>query len=327
MRQPPEPWPRVPTEQDAACVAWRATGRRAAQIERFATGLSHFVYDVLLDDGRQIVVRLTRPEQSGEFAGAVYWYGRLKPLGVPLAELLYADMTGAADGLPALVLERLPGTDLGEVYAALSREEKERLAREIAAAQRIAGSLPPAAGYGYALSYEDPALKRSWKAVLDASLERSRSRMRRAGLVNPDTVERVQAAIDREGAQFARVEPRGFLHDTTTGNVIVWGGRLSGIVDVDSVCFGDGLFVIALTRMALLELDCDLEYVDAWLAERAPDGEVLKMLGLYTAVFCVDFLAELGHAFNRAAPAPVDPAYVRRLLALLDADLTEARAG
>jgi len=103
MRQPPEPWPRVPTEQDAACVAWRATGRRAAQIERFATGLSHFVYDVLLDDGRQIVVRLTRMEQAREFAGAVYWYAQLKPLSV--------EPTIVTDGREALEKLRAGGYD------------------------------------------------------------------------------------------------------------------------------------------------------------------------------------------------------------------------
>lgn len=235
-------------------------------------------------------------------------------------------MADAETGFPSLLLERLPGDDLGAVYGTLTLPQKRTLAREVAAAQRIAAALPPAAGYGYALTYDDAALRPSWKHVLDASLARSRRRIRRAGLVDPATVERVQAAIDREAARFAGVTPCAFLHDTTTRNVIVHRGRLSGIVDVDTVCFGDGLFALALTRMALRAMSADVAYVDAWAAELGLDREAEERLTLYTAVFCVDFLAEVGQRFNRPAPAPVDPAYRRRLLDLLDA-LLPAAAG
>jgi hypothetical protein len=55
---------RAPDERDAAWFVLHATGQRAARIERFATRASHFVYDVRLEDGRQVAVRLTRPAQA-----------------------------------------------------------------------------------------------------------------------------------------------------------------------------------------------------------------------------------------------------------------------
>jgi hypothetical protein len=88
------------------------------------------------------------------------------------------------------------------------------------------------------------------------------------------------------------------LDDTTTKNVLISDGRLRGIVDVDYVCFGDPLFTVALTRMALLSMGADLEYTDAWCAALALDAHERAALTLYTCVFCVDFLSEVGHIGN-----------------------------
>jgi aminoglycoside phosphotransferase (APT) family kinase protein len=313
--------PLNPTEADAARVLKLATGKSARHIVRFPTGLAHFVFDTIADDGEPFVVRLTRLAQQDAFAGAVRWHGLLKPLGVPLPAMLYADVGGTATGFPALVLERLPGTDLGAVYPSLTGTEKAALAEQIIAIQRLAGSLPRASGYGHAYSYQDAALQPSWKAVLDRSLERIRGRLRKAGIIDAAIVERVQARVDGETAYLAGVQPVCFLDDTTTKNVIVDGGRLSGIVDVDCLCFGDPLLTPALTRTALLSAGRDGDYVDFWTEALGISTEERRMLHVYCALFCVEFLSEIGQTFNTAAPAPVDVERAARLTRMADAFL------
>ena len=302
-------------------------GQPVAWIARFPSGLAHYVYDGRLVDDRQLVVRLTRPDSRADFAGAVYWSQTLKPLGVPLPELCYVDIDGHTDGFPVLIMERLPGTDLGAVYPLLSGAQKLHIARQIVALHRRVTKLPRGAGFGYGFSFDDPSLKHTWKDVVDASLERSRRRILAAGLVSVEVVERVQEAVDRFGDYLSTVAPTCFLHDTTTKNVIVDGGQLSGIVDVDSMCFGDPLFTPALTRMALLSSAYDAVYVDAWTAELELTPLQQRALTLYTAVFCVNFLAELGHAFNRETAEPVQPQRVRHLLMTLADLLAEAGRG
>jgi len=100
--------------------------------------------------------------------------------------------------------------------------------------------------------------------------------------------------------------------------VIVHEGRLSGIVDVDVVCFGDPLLTLALTRMALLTRGFDLDYADAWAQELELDAAAHDRLRVYTALCCVDFVGELGQRFNRDAAPPVDPAEVAKLVGILD---------
>lgn len=312
----------APTEHDARDAICRLLSAEATVVTRFPTGAQHYVYDVTLADGRRVVARMSLPEHRELVRGALGWHRLLRPRGVPLPELLASAVEPEDGPFPAMLLERLPGTDLQHVYPSLTGAQRSAIAGRIAAVQRIVGNLPPGSGYGYAVSLDDPDLRPTWSAVVDANLARGRERITAAGIVDVSHVDRVAHAVERHRSALDVVPPRAFLDDTTTKNVIVADGRLSGIVDVDVVCYGDPLYVVALTRMSLLSRAYDTGYIDAWLAALDPvpaqDREALLRLDLYTAVFCVDLLAELGQRFNKVGPEPVDPASVARLLTVLD---------
>ncbi len=94
----------LPSEADAAAIARRVTGHEPANLRRFATGLAHWVYDVRLADGSAVVVRLGTADQRGDFLGAMHWSRTLRPLTVPLPQLL---AHGDYRAQPYVVLERL----------------------------------------------------------------------------------------------------------------------------------------------------------------------------------------------------------------------------
>ena len=306
-----------PQPHDAAAIAADVLGAPAATAERFPTGLAHFVYDVRLVDGRRAVVRMSRRDDIAAARGAVYWSSLLRPKGVPLPELLHADLSLARCPFPVVVLERLPGDDLGIIYRKLGRRELRALAERLAAVQAIVSALPPGRGYGYATSYDGRFAHAGWGGVVAAGMARSRARIRGGGIVDEHLVDPIERAAERFADYFARIAPTPFLHDITTKNVIVHAGRLSGIVDVDDLCFGDPLLLLALIRMALLADDLDSFYADQWREIVRPDAEQAAALDLYTALYCLDFIGELGQRFNRAASAPVDAAYLARLNSLL----------
>lgn len=308
----------VPTEHDARDAVRRLLGTEASAVERFPTGAQHYVYDVALDDGGRIVARLSRPDARPSARGALGWHRLLRPRGVPLPELLASAVEPEDGPFPVMLIERLPGTDLQHVYLSLTTGQRRKIAGEVASIQRIVGGLPLGTGYGYATSPDDD-LHPTWGAVVDVSLARSRARIAEAGVVDPAHIDRVARLVERYRPALDAVPPTAFLDDTTTKNVIVHEGRLSGIVDVDLVCYGDPLFVVALTRMALLSRGHETDYVDYWLDALDPTPNLSGLLDLYTAVFCVDFLSELGQRFNKAEPGPIDPAYVARFTGILDA--------
>ena len=226
-------------------------------------------------------------------AGALYLSELLRRRGVPLPAILAADVQAER---PWLVLERLPGTDLGAVIAGLSDSQLDRIAASVVQAQVITANTGTAGRYGYAIRPEQAPYS-VWSQVLDAHLVRSRRRIASAGLFDAGLVDCVQGELTIMRDAIDRVSPTPFLHDTTTRNVIVTvQGGFSGIVDVDDLCFGDPRYPAALTMAVLMAQGGPVAYVKAWLlyAEQKDD----PVFWLYVSAFLLDLMPEHGQTFN-----------------------------
>lgn len=307
----------MPTEDYAAAVVRDVIRQEPKSIRRFPMGIAHWVYDVRLRDGSSIVVRMGTSEQREDFVGALHWSKKLRPLGVPLPDLI---AHGEHEGHPYLVLERLEGEDLGVVYGSLSSAERRSIAEEVLRVQRIVGTLPDGSGYGFLRLPTDRGHE-SWSDVIQHSLARSRARIESAGLMSLDAVHRVAEHAGRLQPYFSDVPPRPFLDDTTTKNVLVHAGRLSGIVDVDQLCFGDPLFTVGLTRAALLGSGEDPEYADRWCEALDLSEEQRQVMHFYTALFCVDLMSEFGQHFSQGVQQ-FDQGRLERLEKAVDESLS-----
>lgn len=293
----------------AADLAVAATGRRPTAVRRFLTGSKHYVFEAEFADRAPVVVRIANPADRPSIAGAARLSARLRPLGAPLPAILSAPLDHT---FPHLVLERLPGTDLGHVIRELSDTAHEAIAARVAAAQMIVSRLPATCRYGYAVDAEN-APYRTWSAVLDANLARSRHRMTAVTLFDTTMVDTVAHLVEVLRPELDLQPAIPFLHDTTTKNVIITpGGNFSGIVDVDDLGFGDPRYVIALTLAALLASGERTTYVDAWM--RIAGHADNRLFRLYVAVFLLDLMSEHGQTFN-AAPRPSTKPERDRLIA------------
>ena len=301
----------LPSEATALQVVGYHYRAPVRSIARFRTGLHNWVYDVLTEAGQALVVRIASSPNRPYLAGAVYWHGQLSALDIPLPTMLHAVVDHDP---PYLILERLPGTDLADEYAALSPAQRSAIAARIAALQGRVAQLPLAAGFGYAFRYADALLPR-WEDVLEAAYSRACDWLAGGPFAGSRWPRRVVQALQRHAGHFPDVRPRAFLHDTTTKNVLVSGGRVTGIVDVDTMAFGDPLWTVALTRMSLLARGQPTDYIDAWLGSM-PHAADARRLDLYTALHGLTLLGEIGRPFNRGPSAP-DPEYAARLDAVL----------
>ncbi len=237
----------VPSQDEVRSIVACYTDVKVDAIRRFPAGLCHYVFDVEAG-GEHFVVRISSEENVNYLHGSLYWNDRLRKVGVPLPSILFHDLDAPH---PVIILERIAGTDLGEVYSDLSQVEKQALAKDVAGIQVMAATLPQANGFGYAFSYDDGALLQcpTWQRALEQDLAQTRNWIQEGGICDKFWVDRVQEAVESHRGYFDSVRPQAFLDDTTTKNVIVDQGKLSGVVDVDQVCFGDPLQVVGLTQM------------------------------------------------------------------------------
>lgn len=170
--------------------------------------------------------------------------------------------------------------------------------------QRRVDSLAHGKGYGYAaLGKDGPAT--SWVEVVESQLG-DVTQMRSPRLAT--FTRAVKEALHARSHEMSAVPATCFLDDLTTKNVIVQDGVLQGVVDFDQVCYGDPLFWIALTSVAIVSdvgetgLTYAEELCESWGVDPRPAGG----LALYTAVHCHRFLA------NRS---PEGSSWLERMLA------------
>ena len=307
----------LPDAALAERLAHKATGARPAAIRRFPTGSQHFVFEATFADRDAVVVRLSRAADRPIVRGALRQSALLRPLGVPLPEVIASD---ADAPLPYAILQRLPGNDLAHVIARLPEGRLEPIARRIVEAQRVAAATPTAGRYGYAA---DPASApfANWSETLASGVLRSRTRIAAAGLFDLGLVEALEAVFASLRPEADAQPATPFLHDTTTKNVIVTAaGAFSGIVDVDDLCFGDPRFVVALTLAALTAFGGPVAYAHTWM--RIAGFRDDRLFRFYVAACLLDFLSEEGQVFN-GNQRPTSPEARQRLLGLYAASLRD----
>jgi len=283
----------IPDSDTARNLAAAAIGSEPVEIRRFKTGSRHYVFEALFKNRAPVVIRMAVRQDRKAMAGAKTLSRLLRPLGVLLPEIL---AEGLDNEFPYLILERLPGVDLGEVIGDLPDSSLQTIATKVATAQSVVSKLPSVGRYGYGVKARD-APHRQWHHVLNDNLNRSRKRIKSAGLFDTSPVDRIMTLVMAAQAELDSMPSTPFLHDTTTKNVIVTlEGTFSGIVDVDDLCFGDPRYVVALTRAALMVSSGPVDYVDAWMkVANYRDDHIFR---LYVALFIVDFMSEHGQVFN-----------------------------
>jgi len=311
-----------PGNELAQEIAASFAHRDIASVRRFSTGLCHYVFEAAVQGERPLVVRIAKPENERLLAGAVYWEKRLRTAGIPVARILHADLKKEQFPFAYLILERLDGNDLEDVYPRMSSKSQYRLGQQMAAIQSTIAAFPEGATFGDALSYDEPSRYASWQRVVEANIETCRGRIQGDSVLQVADVALLESAASSLDQEFSKVEARPFLDDTTTKNVIVApSGDLSGIVDVDTVCFGDRLFPLALTRAAFAKLGFDPVYTDAWAAMSHPDDKESRRLSFYTALFAAILLSEEGLRFNRTSAVDIGRTGIERLKELFAAQL------
>ena len=270
-------------------------------------GHSSVSYEVTLPE-RALIVRTNANPKV--FSGTAHNLSTLRELGLPVSKLVFNDLTQTRYPAAYMVLEKIPGRDLRYELGTMTTAQKKRLAGQIVGYQRRVTTLPPGDGLGY-VSIGEVAPFSTWRELVGSEIRKDLP-------PNPEPHpagwrDRVFALTERFTPYLEQVSPTCFLDDLTTKNVIVEHGELRGLIDFDTVCYGDPLWTLGLTAAAIV-LDVGpehLDYVEELCRAYGLDDVKQRVVSLYAALFALTFLAygsraERGRVL-RALEAWVEP--------------------
>lgn len=204
---------------------------RVIEVVHQPYGHAGLTFEVRTAGGAYIVKTRHEP---GAFDFSQWHFTVLRGLGISTPIIV---SQGKTADFEYLVLEKIPGRDLGYELGQMSKTQMTKLAEQIVVIQRKVGSLPHGNGYGWTpMPIAGPFP--SWNAVIERDLKSSPGE--------------VQAVADEWSSDFDGIQPTCFLDDLTVKNVIVQEGALQGIVDLDSVCYGDPLYWLSLAEVTVV---------------------------------------------------------------------------
>ncbi|MGW1374741.1 aminoglycoside phosphotransferase family protein [Streptomyces sp. NPDC002446] len=305
-----------PTEQAVLQAASRCLRQEAVTAHRIPMGRSHFVFTVKLASGECVIARITRHDRAECFTGFAYWRRQLAGVGVPVPRVLSMDLSGTVLPWPIMFLERAPGADLCNVYANLTAAEKRSVADDLLDIQHRTRGLPPGPGYGGIASYGDLRCHPRWSDVLWEYFTGAINQLTPLQRQLP-AIEQIRRTIHELHPELDGIDPLPYLIDATHQNVLVDGGRVTAIVDLDEVGFGDALYPLGVARAGLLARGPEADCIEQVAAPLCVGPNRLRVFDLYSAIACLKMLAP--SPLSVAGPPSADSQIGARLRTLLDA--------
>ena len=273
---------------------------KPTEIIRNTVGLAGYVYTVVFNDTKY-VIKIS--DDKNLIIGSTYWLNKVKDLDIPTPCVIAENLVNAPY---YFVMSFIPGKDLGLVYSSLLKSEKKIIAKKIIGFQKEIKKLPMAKGFGSLNSYEDSEnICFSWEESLLNDINRAEEAIINNGIFSVEYVLKLKKIVPYFKEYFNSVKPEPFLDDITTKNVLINEGKLSGIIDLDWISFGDEVLFLGLVTMALLSMKADLDYADYLKDEMNLNEMQERALKFYVLMFCVIFMSEKGMCFNQAEPMKV----------------------
>ena len=281
---------------------------KPTEIIRNTVGLAGYVYTFVFNDTKY-VIKIS--DDKNLIIGSTYWLNKVKDLDIPTPCVIAENLVNAPY---YFVMSFIPGKDLGLVYSFLLKSEKKNIAKKIIGFQKEIKKLPMAKGFGSLNSYEDSEnICSSWEESLLNDINRAEEGIIKNGIFSVEYVLKLKKIVPYFKEYFSSVKPVPFLDDITTKNVLIHEGKLSGIIDLDWISFGDEVLFLGLVTMALLSMKADLDYADYLKDEMNLNEMQERALKFYVLMFCVIFMSEKGMCFNQTEPMKVSEEEKMRL--------------
>jgi Ser/Thr protein kinase RdoA (MazF antagonist) len=247
---------------------------RLSGVSRPSSGLSGSVYVLHIESGHDLVLRLfDRDVAAWKPDKERVVYALLRQQGVPAPRVLHTDTSRSRIPFAYAVSERLPGVPLGQGWDALSAAQRLSVYRHLGdclgrmhfltfaifgdVAERAGGGVTVGPAHELADELTAPLDRGpfpTWREMHDRLVQRHLAFLGRTEFA--DLTAPIAAWFRRNDHLLDYVVTPRLLHmDLHAGNVLVDGGEVTGIVDVEESLVGHNEFDLMRTELAHFHAD------------------------------------------------------------------------
>lgn len=286
--------------KDATIIFEKNTKMNVVQIERCSVGIANYVF-IVSSSTEKYILRCSKDKDA--YKDTVYWLNKLSECDISIPIVL---SEGKYKDYSYLILSYIRGDDIGNVYCELNDSEKKQIAKEVVEIQRKVSRIGIRADVEW-----------TWSSVIDEMLNRAEERIKGKSYFDINKIYLIKNLQQEIQEYLDKVQPTPYLDDISTKNLLIYEGKVSGIIDIDWMGLGDMLTFVAMTKVALLNMDLDTQYIDYLLDEIHPNTIEYKAFVFYCLIYCVDFMGERGMQFLDKT-IPVNESIIKRLNDIFD---------
>lgn len=277
---------------------------KVESIERLRTGICNEVF-AIEHNGVGYIVRMNK--NVAEMRGSSLFIPKLDALGIRVPKIVAEEYNTSHVGFGYQILERLPGTDLGNVIESLSIEQLKSVAVDVAEIFCKLRTVPTDGTYGLVMD-EHGGKFSNWLDWMKDDLKISEQRARKTGFIQQivHLVKPVHRTLDRYEFYFVQVPSTTYYGDIAGKNVLVDNGKFSGLVDLDALAYGDWLEAIGRIRASWYGSDYGETYTRAVMDALELNDEQRSMVCVYSLHHRFAWMCENGVAFNANTTGTID---------------------
>lgn len=176
-------------------------------------------------------------------------------LGVPVPKTILIDITRKLIDSDYLIQERIKGKDLGE--SKLTNKQKKGIMRELGEYARKMHSVKTK-GYGY---MKKPGVgdSETWKEFNDKDFKGNFREVEKYKVIPKNILAKAYKIYSQNKAILNYKDPRLLHNDLGADNIIIYKGKLSGIIDTSDIISGDPMYELGVMSNYYLGTDL-MEY-------------------------------------------------------------------
>ncbi len=262
----------------AELILQKTLGAAPVHIEKINAGVMTVKFAAELPAGRRYVVRFYPPNRCETVRYEPDILRRCRDAGLPVPSVLCDSRSGPEAPLQYMVYAMIDGVPLSRKYSTLNAESRAETARMIVTWLETLKQIH-VTGYGD-LADATTALYSSWQDFLHESFSQGIESARRHKLLDPKTIDRLQAITPQ--IRNAQLETPGVLTwgDITTENIIIDDdNRPVGLLDFEGALAGDYLLNLGYCLARFHQNPFFESLVRAWPVE--PGGPQWFRIKLY----------------------------------------------